>query len=216
MDLEIARRQMIGQQLRAWDVFDERVLEVMSLLPRENFVAPGWRGLAYADAALPIGEGRDLAAPKIQGRALQALLPRPDDRVLELGSGTGYLTACLARLARDVTGVESCPVLASAARGNLAALGIGNAEILAGDALAMEFPGRFDVICVNGAVYGSTSGLEALLEEGGRLFIVTGRAPVMEAKRITRTGSAEWVTETLFETCLPPLATHQPTPEFCF
>lgn len=207
---------MISQQLRAWDVFDERVLAVMSLLPRENFVAPGWRGLAYADAALPIGEGRELAAPKIQGRALQALLPGPADRVLELGSGTGYLTACLARLARHVTGVESSAALASAARDNLAALGIGNAEILDGNPLGMEFPGRFHIVCVNGAVDGSISGLEALLEEGGRLFVVTGRGPVMEAKRITRSGPAEWVTETLFETCLPPITIHQPTPEFCF
>ncbi len=207
---------MIGQQLRAWDVLDERVLDAMALLPRENFVAPGWRGLAYADAALPIGEGRELPAPKIQGRALQALLPGPDDRVLELGSGTGYLTACLARLARHVTGVESSPALASAARDNLAALGIGNAEILARDPLAMDVAGRFDVVCVNGAVDGSTAGLEALLEEGGRLFVVTGRAPVMEAKRITRTGPAEWEAETLFETCLPPLSARHATPEFCF
>lgn len=207
---------MIGQQLRAWDVLDERVLEVMSLLPRENFIAPGWRGLAYADAALPMGEGRELAPPKIQGRALQALLPRPDERVLEFGSGTGYLTACLARLAGHVTSVESNPDLAGAARDNLAALGIANVEILAGDALAMEFPGRFDVVCVNDPFAGPTSALEALLEEGGRLFVVTGREPLMEAKRITRTGAAEWETEILFETCLPPLDAQRPTPEFCF
>jgi protein-L-isoaspartate(D-aspartate) O-methyltransferase len=216
MDLETAREQMIGQQLRAWDVLDERILEIMAALPRERFVPPDWQGLAYADAELPLGYGKHLAPPKIQGRALQALLPQPDDRVLEIGCGTGYLTACLARLAGSVTAVELHPELAAAARRNLAALDIANAEVLQGDGLAMEFPGRFEVVCVNGSLPDGTDRLEHLLAVGGRLFVVTGRRPIMQAQRITRIDESEWRAENVFETCLPPLENARQTVEFVF
>jgi protein-L-isoaspartate(D-aspartate) O-methyltransferase len=216
MDLETAREQMIGQQLRAWDVLDERILEVMAALPRERFVPPDWQGLAYADTELPLGHGKHLAPPKIQGRALQALLPQPDERVLEIGCGTGYLTACLARLAGSVTAVELHPELAAAARRNLAALEIANAEVLQGDGLAMEFPGRFEVVCVNGSLPDGTDRLERLLAVGGRLFVVTGRRPIMQAQRITRIDESEWRAENVFETCLPPLENARQTVEFVF
>ena len=143
---------MVGQQLRAWDVLDGRVLDVMEALPRERFVPPEWRGLVYADAEIPLGAGKLLAPPKLQGRALQALLPQPGDNVLEIGAGTGYMTACLALLAHSVTAVELHPELAAAARSNLAALDIRNADVVEGDGLAMEFPPEFDVICVNGSL----------------------------------------------------------------
>jgi protein-L-isoaspartate(D-aspartate) O-methyltransferase len=216
MDLETAREQMVGQQLRAWDVLDERILDVMATLPRERFVPPDWQGLAYADTEIPLGHGKHLAPPKIQGRALQALLPQPGDRVLEIGCGTGYLTACLARLAGSVTGVELHPELAAAARRNLAALGIGNAEVLEGDGLAMEFPGRFEVVCVNGSLPDPTDRFERLLAVGGRLFVVTGRLPIMQAQKITRTNESEWRSENVFETCLPPLENARQTVEFVF
>jgi len=207
---------MIGQQLRAWDVLDERVLDVLAALPRERFLPPDWQGLAYADTELPLGHGRQLAPPKIQGRALQALLPQPDDRALEIGCGTGYLTAGLARLAGSVIGVELNAELAAAARRNLAALGIDNVEVLEGDGLAIEFPGRFEVICVNGSLPGPTDRLERLLAVGGRLFVVTGRPPIMQARKITRTGESEWRSESVFETCLPPLDNARQTVEFVF
>jgi protein-L-isoaspartate(D-aspartate) O-methyltransferase len=216
MDLETAREQMIGQQLRAWDVLDERILAVMAALPRERFVPPDWQGLAYADTELPLGHGKHLAPPKIQGRALQALLPQPDERVLEIGCGTGYLTACLARLAGSVTAVELHPELAAAARRNLAALEIANAEVLQGDGLAMEFPGLFEVVCVNGSLPDGTDRLERLLAVGGRLFVVTGRRPIMQAQRITRIDESEWRAENVFETCLPPLENARQTVEFVF
>lgn len=210
---------MIGQQLRAWDVLDERVLDVMSTLPREQFVPPEWRMLAYADAELPLAPGHTLAPPKLQGRALQALLPRPDERVLEIGSGTGYLTACLAALAGRVTGVESNAALAATARANLAAVGVDNAEVLLGDGLTMEFPARFDVVSINGALpddAGILDRLRKLLNIGGRMFVVTGRPPLMRARRVIRVGESDWVTETVFETCLPSL-TGVPEPgEFVF
>ena len=207
---------MVGQQLRAWDVLDARILGVMASLPRERFVPPDWRNLAYADTEIPLAHGKELAPPKIQGRALQALLPQPDEHALEIGSGTGYLTACLARLAGNVTGVELYPDLAAAARRNLAALGIDNATVLVGDGLAMEFPKRFDVVCVNGSLPGATDRLERLLAVGGRLFVVAGQPPIMQARRITRVDESSWRTENVFETCLPMLENTGHTVEFVF
>lgn len=207
---------MVGQQLRTWHVLDDRVVEVMAELPRELFVPPDWQKLAYADTEIPLGHGRRLAPPRIQGRAIQALLPGPGERVLEIGSGTGYLTACLARLAGKVTGIEAEAELAAAARRNLAALGIDNAEVLDGDGLAMEFAERFDVVCVNGSLPAPDDRLEALLAIGGRLFVVTGKPPIMQARRVTRLGEDEWRREGLFETCLPPLENVRPPAEFVF
>lgn len=210
---------MVGHQLRAWDVLDARVLDVMGALPRERFLPPEWRLLAYADAELPLAPGRRLAPPKLQGRALQALLPMPDESVLEIGSGTGYLTACLAALAGHVTGVESDAALAATARSNLAAAGIENAEVLVGDGLTMEFPGRFDIVCVNGSLPDGAATLDRLrnlLEVGGRMFAVTGRPPVMQARRVIRHSESEWAVETVFETCVPPLADAPQTAEFVF
>lgn len=207
---------MVGQQLRAWDVLDGRVLDVMEALPRERFVPPEWRGLAYADAEIPLGAGKLLAPPKLQGRALQALLPQPDDNVLEIGAGTGYMTACLALLTHSVTAVELHPELAAAARSNLAALDIRNADVVEGDALAMEFPPEFDVICVNGSLPVAEPRLARLLRPGGRLFVVAGTPPLMEALQVTRHGDDAWTTEKLFETCLPPLENARQPAEFVF
>jgi protein-L-isoaspartate(D-aspartate) O-methyltransferase len=216
MDLDTARRQMIGQQLRAWGVLDERVLGVMEALPREIFVPPEWRALAYADTEIPLGQARELPPPKIQGRALQALLPQAHETVLEIGAGTGYLTACLARLAGRVTGVEANETLAAAARRNLASLGIDNAEILVGDGFSMDFAGGYHVICVNGSLPEWTDRFQQLLTVGGRLFAVTGRPPAMTARKVTRNGESEWRSEDVFETCLPPLAGAPQPEEFAF
>jgi protein-L-isoaspartate(D-aspartate) O-methyltransferase len=216
MNLESARQQMIGQQLRAWGVLDDRVLEVMAMLPRELFVPAQWRQLAYADTAIPIGAKRELSPPKIQGRALQATLPQPGDNVLEIGTGTGYLTACLACLGGRVTGVESDPALAEAARRNLSALMLENAEVVIGDGLAMEFPADYDVICLNGSVPAPPERLLRRLRTGGRMFVVKGAPPVMEALKITRTGDSEWATEGLFETVVPALEGLRLPEEFVF
>jgi len=216
MEFETARYQMIGQQLRTWHVLDDRIVEAMSALPREIFVPPAWQKLAYADTAIPLGHGKWLARPEIQGRALQALLPQPGENALEIGCGTGYLTACLARLAGNVTGVELHAGLAAVARRNLAALGIDNAEVLEGDGLAMEFSDRFDVICINGSLPGSAERFENFLALGGRLFVVTGKPPVMEALRITRVAESEWRRDGVFETCLPPLENARQPAEFVF
>lgn len=207
---------MIGQQLRAWEVLDQRILDVMAGVPRERFVPREWQNLAYADTEIPLAAGKALAPPKIQGRALQALRPGEDDNVLEIGCGTGYLTACLGCLARRVTAVELHPELAAAARDNLAALGIHNVEVVEGDGLAMEFPAEFDVICVNGSLPAPGSQLRRLLRPGGRLFVVAGRPPVMEAQLVTRVRDNDWTTEKMFETCLPPLENARQPSEFVF
>lgn len=216
MDFATAREQMVSQQLRAWEVLDQRILDVMAALPRERFVPAEWQSLAYADAEIPLAADKALAPPKIQGRALQAVRPREDDNVLEIGCGTGYLTACLACLARRVTAVELHPELAAAARANLAALDIHNAEVVEGDGLAMEFPAEFDVICVNGSLPAPGPRLSRLLRPGGRLFLVAGRPPVMEALLVTRRGDDDWTTEKMFETCLPPLEHARQPPKFVF
>jgi protein-L-isoaspartate(D-aspartate) O-methyltransferase len=216
MDFASARQQMTGQQLRAWEVLDERILDVMAAMPRERFVPEAWRGLAYADAEIPLAVGKRLAPPNLQGRALQALRPQPNDNVLEIGSGTGYLTACLACLARRVTAVELHPELAEAARANLAELDIHNVEVIEGDGLAMELPAEFDVICVNGSLPEPGTRLARLLRPGGRLFLVAGQPPVMEALRITRQDDHEWTTEKMFETCMPPLENARQPAEFVF
>lgn len=212
MDFEAARNNMVESQLRTWEVLDERVLDAVSAVPREEFLPAEWRKLAYADAGLPIGGGRTLAAPRIQGRMLQALAPRENESVLEIATGCGYLTALLARLAGQVTSVERDPAVAARARERLEAMGIRNARVVEGDPFELAFPRRFDVIAVNESLPLGTGRFERLLTEGGRLFAVVGDPPLMEARLVTRVGEGEWSRRTLFETCLPALA-GAPRPE---
>lgn len=216
MNFDFARQQMIDQQLRASEVVDERVLEVIAVLKREDFVPPEWRGLAYADAEIPLGHGRTLAPPRIQGRLLEALKPRVDETVLEIGTGSGYLTACLGLLARDVTSVESTPGLAEMARRNLAAAGIDNARVVVGDPYSMDFSRPFDVMAINGSLPVWDERFQALLTVGGRLFVVTGQPPVMRAHLVTRVGLSDWSRQSLFETCLPPLESARRPEAFTF
>ncbi|MEJ2514950.1 MAG: protein-L-isoaspartate O-methyltransferase [Gammaproteobacteria bacterium] len=203
---------MIGQQLRAWGVLDEHVLDVMRNLPRERFVPPEWAALAYADAAIPVGQGKTLPPPKIQGRILDALDPKPGDSALEIGTGTGYLTACLARLTSHVTSVEIHDELSDIARANLEATGIRNVRLLVDDAFAMEFSRRYDVIAVNGSLPVRHERFENLLAIGGRMFELVGSAPVMQAWLIVRKSDRQFSRQELFETCLPALE-NAPRPE---
>jgi len=212
MNLEVAREQMIGQQLRAWGVLDERVLGVIREIPREAFVPAGWAGVAYADAAIPVGDGKSLPAPKIHGRMLQALDPQPGESVLEIGTGTGYLTACLSRLAGHVTSIEIHEDLSEAARANLERVGVRNVRLIVDDAFAMDFSRRYDVIAVNGSLPLPDERFERLLAVGGRMFVLTGSPPVMQASLVTRVGDDEWSRQHLFETSLPPLE-NAPRPE---
>lgn len=214
IDYAKAREAMVEQQVRPWDVFDPRVLEVIARVPREAFVAEAHRALAYSDLALPIGHGEHMLKPVIEGRALQALLVGAGEDVLEVGTGSGYLTACLAALGREVVSLERHADLADAARARLQAQGAANARVDVADAMTWTTERRFDAICVGGAVAAVPQRFTEWLRPGGRLFIVRGEAPAMEAVVIRKQADGSIETESLFETELPYLAGAAPTPRF--
>ncbi|NUS38717.1 MAG: protein-L-isoaspartate O-methyltransferase [Lysobacter sp.] len=214
LDFAKAREAMVEQQVRPWDVLDTRVLEVLAQLPREAFVPQAYRALAYADLALPLGHGQEMLKPVVEGRVLQALGLRPGDSVLEVGTGSGYLTACLGRLAREVVSLELHADLADAARARLAAHGLdGNVRIEVADALQYQDTRRFDAMCVSGAVDAIPPQFLEWLAPGGRLFVVQGRAPAMSAVLVRNEVNARRI-DSLFETELPYLVGAAPAPEF--
>jgi protein-L-isoaspartate(D-aspartate) O-methyltransferase len=195
MQTATASEQMIEQQVRAWEVLDARVLEAMRKAPRELFVPQSQRHRAYTDAEVPLAHGQHMLRPSVAGRVLQALLPQPSEKVLEIGAGSGYVTACLALLATRVSSVELYPDLAESARANLASL----------DALGMHGGPDYDAIAVTAALPIYDARFERMLAVGGRLFIVVGEAPAMDARLVTRTGADTWRTQSLFETVIDPL-----------
>lgn len=212
--MERARFNMIEQQVRPWEVLDERVLEVMRQLPREAFVPDAYKGLAYADVEVPLGEQAAMLAPKVVGRMLQALNIQPHETVFEIGTGTGYVTACLALLAEFVFSIEIDPALAEGARARIRTLGLSQTELHTADAFAGRIDGGpFDAIAVTGSVPTSEplAGLQQLLTDGGRLFVVVGEAPLMEARLVTRIGN-DFRHQNLFETSIPMLR-NAPLPE---
>ena len=207
MNLEHARFNMVEQQIRPWEVLDRAVLDLMERAPREAFVPDQYRRLAYADTTVPIGDGEVMLPPRVEGRLLQALAIGPDERVLEVGTGSGFLTWLLAQCAAHVTSIERKAALADRARANLAAHGAGNATVETGDGRrGWEQEAPYDVIAVGGSVPVREPAFEEQLVIGGRLFVVTGTAPAMEALLVLRTGDREWIRQSLFETVLPPLA----------
>jgi protein-L-isoaspartate(D-aspartate) O-methyltransferase len=215
-DYARARELMVEQQVRPWDVLDVRVLETLSSLPREAFVSELHRPLAYADIALPLGNGEQMMKPVLEGRTLQSLLPQAGEEVLEIGTGSGFLAACLGRLARDVVSIERHADLADSARARLQAQGLSNVRVETADAFAWDTDRRFDAICVSGAVDAIPSRFLGWLRPGGRMFVVRGRAPAMEAVLLHHTGQGvnDARIESLFETELPYLAGAAPAPEF--
>ena len=213
IDFARARETMVEQQVRPWDVLDARVLDTIATLPREAFVPQAVRSLAYADTALPLAHGETMMKPVLEGRTLQSLLPQSQESVLEIGTGSGYLTACLAHLSREVVSLERHPDLADAARARLSAQGIANAEVITADALAWTTDRSFDAICVTGAVDRIPARFTDWLKPGGRLFVVRGRSPAMEAVLVHRDVNG-LRTESLFETDLPYLAGAAPAPAF--
>jgi protein-L-isoaspartate(D-aspartate) O-methyltransferase len=213
MNFESARAQMLTQQIRAWEVLDDRVLHTLHDVPREQFVPGQYRELAFADTEIPIGHGQKTMAPKVEGRLLQALQIEPSDEVLEVGTGSGYLTACLARLGGRVTSAEIFPDLAASAEARLAERGTDNVDVQVADALTLQFEDRFDAIAVTGSLPELNDHFIRMLRPRGRLFVVIGRAPVMEARLITRQSGGQWTELSLFETVLDPLINaEQPEP----
>jgi protein-L-isoaspartate(D-aspartate) O-methyltransferase len=217
IDYAKARETMVEQQVRPWDVFEPRVLETLARLPRERFVAEAHRALAYADLALPIGHGESMMKPVVEGRVLQALSIAAGEDVLEIGTGSGYLSACFGSLARDVVGLELHADLAEAGRQRLQAQGINNVRIDVADAFGWDSERRFDAICVAGAVADMPAHFLRWLRPGGRMFVVHGRAPAMEAALVRLAdNSTGFEVESLFETELPYLAGGAPAPKFHF
>ena len=205
-EIEQARFNMIEQQIRTWDVLDQRVLDVMNSVPREQFVPEHYRSLAFADTNIPLGHEQVMMAPKLEGRLLQALAITADDAVLEIGTGSGYLTACLARLGKHVTSLDITADFTTAAAAKLEAQGISNVTLETLDAAeGIESEKRYDVIAVTGSLPLLQQQFQKNLAVGGRLFIITGSLPIMEANLITRVEENHWSSECLLETCIPPL-----------
>ena len=216
IDYTEIRDAMVEQQVRPWDVLDARVLEVLGKVPREEFTPAPYRAVAYGDIEIPLGDGQRMLKPVVAGRALQSLLPQAGETVLEIGTGSGYVTACLAHLAHEVVSLERLPGLADAARQRLAAQGLASASVETADAFAWDTERRFDAICVTAAVDRIPSRFIGWLRPGGRMFIVHGRAPVMEAVLVHR-GEGDVNdsrTESLFDTELGYLAGAEPAAEF--
>lgn len=216
LNVEYARTQMIAQQVRAWDVLDERVLAALRSVRREDYVPEAYRELAFADTPIPLGHGQAMLAPKIDGRILQALELRPADEVLEVGTGSGYLTACLAALAGRIRSVEIYPDLAALATRNLRAGGVTTASVETLDALRVDEVGRYDAVVVSGSMPIYDPRFERALKAGGRLFAVVGGAPAMEALLIRRDAGGTALRTALFETDIGPLVNAPQPPRFVF
>jgi protein-L-isoaspartate(D-aspartate) O-methyltransferase len=211
MNIENARIQMIEQQVRACSVFDPDVLRVLTEIRRENFVPPSYRTLAFADTEIPIGHGQYMMSPQVEGRVLQALQVGPADRILEVGTGTGFLTGCLAMLGGDTTSLEFFAELTELARRNLHAAGQKDCRLLTRDVFDWQPETKFNRIVLTGSLPVYDARFEQWLEPGGRLFAIVGVAPVMEAMLIAPEPSGSIRRESLFETqALPLINAHSP------
>ena len=196
---------MLGQQIRACEVLDDRVLGVLGQIPRESFVPDAYREFAFADLDIPLAHGQQMMTPKVEGRLLQALCLEPGDDVLEIGTGTGFLTACLARLANSVVSVDIHEDFSRDARVKVEQLEAGNVEFRTGDALTMGHEESFDAIAVTGSIPEFDDHFIRMLRPGGTLFMIVGRAPVMEARVVTMHELGEYAQESLFESVITPL-----------
>jgi protein-L-isoaspartate(D-aspartate) O-methyltransferase len=212
MDVERARFNMIEQQIRTWEVLDQRVLELLSAVRREEFVPPAYRALAFVDMEIPLGHGEKMLQPKLEARMVQELTIVPSDRILEIGTGSGYMTALLARLGAHVVSVDIVPEFTRGAAAKLAAHGISNVTLETGDAARGWGHDTYDVILLTGSVPLLAEGFRTQLSPRGRLLAVVGEPPVMEAKLITRVENDAWSEIGLFETCIAPLS-NAPHPE---
>ena len=215
LDIEQARHAMIEQQVRPWDVVDLQVLQTLTAVPRERFVPEQHRALAFADTALPIGHGQSMFRPVLEGRMLQAAAIRANDDVLEIGTGTGFITACLAHMARAVTSIDIHADFLENAQARLLGLDLNNVRFELADALSYRPQQQFDVVLVTAAVAVIPEAFKQWLRPGGRLFVIQGLSPVQEALCLTRFGETFRI-ESLLETDVPYLMGAEPENKFTF
>jgi protein-L-isoaspartate(D-aspartate) O-methyltransferase len=217
INLEQARFNMVEQQVRTWEVLDPAVLDTLREVPREDFVPGRYRRLAFSDLRIPLAQGEFMMKPLEEGRMLQALQVEPGHRVLEIGTGSGFIAACLAHLGARVTTVEIHPELADRAGARLERLGVEGVEVICADALTDFQPqASFDALVVTASAADVPSRFLDWVVEGGRLFAIRGFSPAMEAVCLTRVTAERWHTESLFETDLPRLVGAEDKPVFEF
>jgi protein-L-isoaspartate(D-aspartate) O-methyltransferase len=217
MNFEQARQNMVENQVRPWDVLDTRVLDALAQVRREDFVSAAHQRLAFADVCLPLGHGQVMMKPVIEGRVLQALNLQPDERVLQIGTGSGFLAACMAQLCAHVTSIDVHEDFTVMAQARLADAGIANVELLTGDALGTWQPQqKFDAIVVTSAVWQVPQRFLGWLKPGGRLLAIRGESPAQQAVLLTQTGAGGYREDYLFETDLPYLAGAEPPRRFVF
>lgn len=215
MNLEQARYFMVEQQIRPWDVLDPQILDILMDTPRHNFVDEEYASLAYTDIELPISETNKMLAPKVAAKMLQALAIQSDEKALEIGTGSGYVTALMAQLAKEVTTVEISPEIQNQAIQRLT--DYTNINFKTGDASqGWDDNQYYDAILLTGSVQEIPESYKEKLSLGGRLAVVTGDEPAMTAKLITRVSDNEWSEETLFETVLERLVNTTESSAFTF
>ncbi len=217
LNFDVARRNMIERQIRPWEVLDERILELVARLPREDYVPKQHRNLAFTDMNIPLGHGEVMMAPKLEARLLQELEINPGDKILEIGTGSGYMTALLAALGRHVVSVEIRPEFTAEAATKLAHHGARNITLENGDgARGWDRRKPYDVILLTGSTPLLPEAFQESLAPGGRMIAIVGTAPAMEVKRIRRLGEQAFEEKSLFETVIPKLRNALEPAQFVF
>lgn len=217
MNFDQARSNMVEQQVRPWEVLDERVLQLLETTHREDFVPVKYRKMAFADMCIPLEHDQCMMKPVVEGRMLQALELQADETVLEIGTGSGFITVCLAQMAKSVVTVDIHKQFSNEAEARLKEKGIGNVEFETGDAMTGWQPEQaHDVVVVTGSVQDIPDHFRGWVNPGGRMFVVVGESPAMEAMLLTKLNATEWREESLFETDLARLINAEKAPEFEF
>jgi len=217
MNFERARHNMVEQQVRPWEVLDSKVLSLLESIQREDFVPVRHRKLAFADLNIPLDNGQVMMKPIVEGRMLQALELAAEESVLEIGTGSGFVTACLAGLSKQVVSVDCFEDFTVSAQRRLAEKNIGNAELFTGDVMRGWQPEQaHDVVVVTGSVPVVPEYFLGWVNPGGRMFVITGKSPAMEARVLKRLDATQWREEGLFETDVPALIHTEIPPQFEF